>query len=115
VDQFVARRFRKYIRSRNAAVFIATEGAHAVGFATISIEKNKVYFPPRFGMIGYLYVRKPYRGRRVSSKLMDEIRSWLATRQIANVGLGVLSGNLHARSVYKNWGFIDAFLWMWKP
>ena len=114
LNRIIAKRFRKWVRSKKAIVLIAAVDSTAVGFSTISIETNRGLLPRRFGFIGYLFVSRQYRGQRISSRMLKELISWLGKRRIGHVGLSVFADNRHARAIYRKWGFRDHGLFMWK-
>jgi ribosomal protein S18 acetylase RimI-like enzyme len=114
LNRIIAKRFRKWVRSKKAIVLIAEVDSTAVGFSTISIETNRGLLPKRFGYIGYLFVSRHYRGQRIGSRMLKELVSWLGKRRIRHVGLSVFADNRHARAIYKRWGFGDHGLFMWK-
>jgi|ERR1041385_2132266 GNAT superfamily N-acetyltransferase len=111
----VARLLRKMLRSTNARVFIAEQNGKPIAFCTASIEKGgQMYLPMRFGLIGWVFVKKPYRGKRISSQLMAEMLHWFAKRKIEQISLSVLAGNQPARAIWKKWGFHDFVIFAWK-
>jgi len=106
---------RKWIRSTNALVLIAEENSHSVGFSTACIETNHgIYGPKRFGFIGFVFVKRQHRGRRISSLMMREMLAWFAKRKIKHVSLSVMASNGPARAIWKKWGFVDFSVWAWK-
>jgi RimJ/RimL family protein N-acetyltransferase len=114
LNRIIAKRFRKWVRSKKAIVLIAEVDSTAVGFSTISIETNRGLLPRRFGFIGYLFVSRQYRGQRISSRMLKDLMSWLDKRRIGHVGLSVFADNRRARAIYRKWGFRDHGLFMWK-
>jgi GNAT superfamily N-acetyltransferase len=101
---------RNWIRSRNAIVLIAETGSKPVGFSASWIQRNPpAALPKLYGFIGYLFVKRSYRGQGISSMLMEETLLWFAKRRIKHVALTVIEGNRPARTIYKNWGFDDVW------
>ena len=114
-DRTVARWVRNWIQSRNALVLIAEADDRPVGFSTASIDIDKgIMQPRRFGFIGFVFVRRPYRGRGISSLMMEEMLTWFAKRKIKNVCLTVNADNKPARAIWKKWGFHDFVVFAWK-
>jgi GNAT superfamily N-acetyltransferase len=113
-NRTVARNFRRWLRCKNAIVLIAEQGSRPIGFTVTTIEKNPVWQPARFALICYLFVKKRYRGMSISSQLVATAVAWVRRRRISDVTLTVWTDNLHARSVYKKWGFRDYIVCMWQ-
>jgi ribosomal protein S18 acetylase RimI-like enzyme len=113
-DRVVAKNMRKAIRSRNVVVFLATVADVPAGFCTVSIEKNTIWLPERFGHIGYLFVKRQYRRRGISNELVRAVVAWLRSRNLPHLSLGVMAYNKPARAIYDRWGFHDRAVFMWK-
>jgi RimJ/RimL family protein N-acetyltransferase len=113
-NRLVAKRIEKCLRSRNAFVLIAENNSEPVGFSTVSIERNHGWLPTRFGFIGYLFVKRQYRGQRISSLMVKAATAWLSKRNVRHLSLSVLAGNVPARAIYKKWGFHDYSIFTWK-
>jgi ribosomal protein S18 acetylase RimI-like enzyme len=106
---------RNWIRSRNALVLIAEADSVPCGFSVAWIQTSSTIFrPKRYGFIGIMFVKRQYRGRRISSLMMKEAFSWFARRKIKYVSLTVIEDNKHARRIYEKWGFRDFVITMWK-
>ena len=106
---------RNWIRSRNALVLIAEADSVPCGFAVAWIGTSSTIFrPKRYGFIGIMFVKRQYRGRRISSLMMKEAFSWFAKRKVKYVSLTVIKDNKHARRIYEKWGFCDFVITMWK-
>jgi ribosomal protein S18 acetylase RimI-like enzyme len=109
------KRMRHWIRSRNAVVFIAEANSRAIGFLTVSIDRTPPpWLPARRGFLGYVFVKRRYRGQRISSMLMEMALAWLAERKIKHVCLTVIEDNKPARAIWKKWGFYDFIVVAWK-
>ena len=111
----VSKYFRQCLRSRNVVVSIAEQDSHPVGFSIVSIRTS----PPirklrRHGNIDVFFVRRKYRGRGISSLMMDRATKWFIRRGVKHVGLEVINDNKLARAIYKKWGFYDFFVEMRK-
>ncbi len=114
-DRFVDNRMRKWIRSKNASVFIAEADSKPAGFSTVSIEKNfPKLLPKRYGNIGYMFVKRQFRGQKISSLMMENALAWFASRKIKHVSLSVIADNQPARAIWAKWGFRDFFVFAWK-
>jgi len=112
-ESHIAKYFRKRIQSKNSIVRIAEDRGKAIGFSIASI----VTSPPirklrQVGNIDLLYVKRGYRGRKLSSMMMKESMEWFRKRKIRYVGLEVMAANRPARSIYQKWGLYDFFVEM---
>jgi len=98
----------KSIRSKKSLVMVAEHDGKFVGYVLSNIKKTPpVYKIDTFGYISDLYVKKEYRGKRISSKFKDESLKWFKKKGLKYSSIGVYSDNPHARFVYKKWGFFD--------
>jgi len=104
--------FRKFVRknilSKNSIVFIVEVGGKPVGYSLNYIKNNIPIF--NVGKIGYicdLFVKKEFRGQRMSTKLKNEAINWFKKKSIKYVSITVHNYNEHAHSIYKKWGFFD--------
>lgn len=112
-------KYRKFIdknvRSRDAIVFIAEIEGKTAGYILNMIEDTIPIFKVRkLGYISDLYVRKPYRGKGVSSAFMNEAVKWFKKKNIRHLSIKVQAGNPLARKIYQKWGFIDQHIEMRK-
>jgi len=101
-SKFSAQRMRAWTRSKNALVLIAEADSVPCGFSVAWIARSTdIYRPKRYGFIGIMFVQQRYRGRRISSLMMDETSSWFAGRKVKYVCLTVMNDNKHARRIYE--------------
>jgi GNAT superfamily N-acetyltransferase len=112
----VERKFvQKKIRSRNAMVFIAEVYRKPAGYCLIYIEKRAPVFKiEKTGHIGELFVKKGFRGMKISSKFRDEAIKWFKKGGIEYISITVYKENRDAHSIYKKWGFHDYIITMQK-
>ena len=102
------RYIKKNIRSKNAMAYLAEVNGKPAGYCLISIRKNTpIYKLEKIGYINELFVRKEFRGRRISSKFRDEAIKWFKKRGMKYILLEVMSDNKFAHSIYGKWGFFD--------
>lgn len=106
--EMVERYFRKNIRSRNSAVYLAETDGTPVGYLLILIRKNPpVFIIDRIGYIDSLYVRKPFRAAGLSSRFKEIAVDWFRGKGLTHMSLNVAPENSHAHAIYKGWGFLD--------
>ena len=114
-DRIITKWIGKWLRAKNTVVFIAEADSSPAGFAVVWIDTNPPPFlPRRFGFIGYMFVRRRFRGQRISSLMMREALAWFAKRQIKHVALSVIADNKPARAIWGKWGFYGFNVFMWK-
>ena len=99
---------KKNITSKEGEIFIAEDGGNLVGYILLLIKENiPVFKIKRIGYISDLYLKKEYRGIRISSKLKDEAIKWFRKKGIRYISIAVNANNLSAHSIYDKWGFFD--------
>lgn len=99
---------RRSIRSKKSVVHVAETNGTPAGYSLIYIKDAIPVF--RLEKIGYicdLFVKKEFRNRKISSRLMDEAMRWFKKKGIKQISLAVYKDNEFAHSIYKKWGFID--------
>jgi GNAT superfamily N-acetyltransferase len=111
-------KYRKFItknvKSRDAIVFIAEIDGKPAGYNLNMIEKTIPIFKiKRIGYISDLFVRKPYRGKGVSTAFIKEAIRWFKKKGMKHVSLKVQANN-KARKIYQKWGFMDYHIEMRK-
>ncbi|PIN86538.1 hypothetical protein COV19_04585 [Candidatus Woesearchaeota archaeon CG10_big_fil_rev_8_21_14_0_10_44_13] len=99
---------RKNIKSKDGDVFVVEDKGKLVGYLFILIKKNNPIFKlRRLGYISDLYLKKPYRNRKISSRLKDIAISWFRKKGIRYASICVYPQNAHAHKIYGRWGFFD--------
>ena len=104
--------FTKYLKSdfksSNSVVFIAEVEGRPVGYSINLIRKNPlVYEVEKLGYVSDLFVKKEFRGMKISSMFRDESIKWFRKKGIKHMSVEVIGGNTYAHSIYKKWGFFD--------
>lgn len=96
------------IESENCAIFIAEENGDIVGYTLIFIKDEiPIYKNKKIGVISDLYVKKDFRGRGISSKLMESSMEWFKEKGIKFISAPLYPTNKFAHSLTKKWGFVD--------
>ena len=99
---------KKNIRSKNSLVSIAEVNGKPAGYSLIYIKTNiPVFELGKIGHISDLFVKKQYRGMKISSKFKNEGIIWFKKKRIKYISLQVYTDNKFAHSIYKKWGFFD--------
>lgn len=99
---------QKNIRSRNGVVFIAEVEEKPVGYSLNYIKKNIPIFKlEKIGHMSDLFVKKEYRGMKISSKFKEEAMRWFKEKGVKYISIKVFQDNKHAHSIYDKWRFFD--------
>jgi GNAT superfamily N-acetyltransferase len=104
---------KKCIYSKNANVFVAQINQDLVGYSLNTINKNiPIFTIEKLGYVSDLFIKKEYRGKKVSSKFINLAKDWFKSKNIEHMSIKVWPQNKKAYSIYKNWKFIDQHLEM---
>lgn len=96
------------IESEDGRVLIAKEDDTIAGYS-LGFIKNEIpiFQMKRYGYISDLYVTREFRGRGISTKLMNSMLAWFRDRGLEYASIGFYADNNEARDIYKKWGFFD--------
>jgi GNAT superfamily N-acetyltransferase len=93
------------IRSKNGMILVAKEEERIVGYTNLMIKEYIPLFEIDWiGEIIALYVDETYRGKQVSSLLLQKSKEWFKQKGIHHVMLNVFPDNHHAKEIYDHWG-----------
>ncbi len=94
------------MKDRNKLYLVALCAGEIVGFSIAEISRKK-YQETKVveGTIARLYVIRKFRGKGVSSLLLERINRWFKTKKVKYIDICVLAKNTKAMDVYKKWGF----------
>ncbi len=97
---------KRNIHSRNGGIVVAEEDGKLVGYTLFFIKKGpSVYTEKVFGYISDLFVKRGFRGKKISSLFMEEALKFFRKKGLKHSSLMVSPTNSHALNVYKKWGF----------
>lgn len=97
---------KDYIDADDTEVLVVTVGQQIVGCIYGQIRPRKDFFKTsHLGYIGFMYVKKNYRGQGLSQQLIAAIKSWFNQRGISEIILHVYAKNPRAISAYEKIGF----------
>lgn len=95
-----------YLSDDNTQILVAEIDGQIVGSVYGQIRPRKDFFKTtHLGYIGFMYVRKVYRGRGLSQLLIESIRKWFQKKNILEVILHVYAKNPRAIRAYEKSGF----------
>jgi ribosomal protein S18 acetylase RimI-like enzyme len=101
------RTWRDWIAGRwldgKAAVFLARDGARAVGTATGAVYDAE----PDAAHVYAMWVAPDARGAGVGRALLDAVAAWARDRGCERLRLSVTETNANARGFYEGYGFVE--------
>jgi GNAT superfamily N-acetyltransferase len=105
----------KCLKSKDYLVNVAEDKGKLVGYNLLGIKNNVPIFRiEKTGHFHDLFVKKEYRGKKISSMLKEEAVKWFKKKGVKYLSIDVYSGNEHAHNIYKKWGFFDYHIGMRK-
>ena len=117
LDTFLAKRELYYynipelIASENSHLLVAVCNNQLVGSGYVRIEKAKQYHKnPQFGYIGFIFVKPNFRGQRISSLLIEKLKSWAVEKDLKELRLDVYNTNFNAIKTYERFGFVKSLV-----
>ncbi len=97
---------KDYIDSQDTEVLVALDDDCIIGSIYGQIRPRKEFFKtPHLGYIGFMYVRREYRGQGVSQQLIKAITAWFHRHGISEIILHVYAKNSAAIRAYEKVGF----------
>lgn len=94
------------IQSENVEVLVASIEDELVASSYIKIKEAKPYEDHAFyGYIGFMYVKPNFRGRGISTRMIEELTSWARNKNLSEIRLEVYDENHSAIRAYEKAGF----------
>ncbi len=105
----IFRRFlKKCFKNQNALVLVARLEGETVGFCTCLIDPiPPVFRAGRYGRLADLVVDEAHRGRGIATKLLAEVKRWLAENQVQRCRATVAQLNPALEGFWKKAGFVE--------
>ena len=98
---------KKQIASEKSAVFVAEAKGGIVGHAMVEKKKlPKVYLTDKEAYVGELFVRKPFRGNRIGTALLEQAEKWAKENKLSQFSLTSDVRNRRALRTYRKFGLI---------
>ena len=95
-----------FIKSNKAEVFVAIEEGEIIGSGYGLIKNNDSKFKHSIhGYVGFMYVLEKYRGKGISTLILNHIFNWFKTKNITETRLQVYEKNPSAIKAYEKVGF----------
>jgi ribosomal protein S18 acetylase RimI-like enzyme len=96
----------KMITSQYAHLIVAVFNEEIIASGYVRIEKSKHYHKnQQHGYIGFIYVKELFRGKKISSLIMESLKDWATQKNLKELRLDVYSNNTSAIKAYEHFGF----------
>ncbi len=112
LDEFLGDGNLKYyeieemIAADNTYLIVAVHEDKLIGSGYVRIEENKIYHKnPKHGYIGFIYVESSFRGKKISTKILGELKRWASKKELKELRLDVYNTNIPALKSYESFGF----------
>ena len=117
-----SRLYHELLARPTTVLLLAYDGATPIGYclAYVMTEQDQAWLDDTWSMtepvgeIETFAVLPRYRGRGLGTLLLETLESEMAAAGVANLVLGVLSGNAGAIRLYARHGYLPTFLYMSK-
>lgn len=94
------------ITGENTLFIVATVADELVGCGYVKIEESNQYHKnPKYGYIGFIYVKPAFRGKKISSLVLENLKKWAKEKSLKELRLDVYSNNSAAIKPYERFGF----------
>ena len=94
------------IFAKNVHLIVAVIEDEIVGSGYLKIEKSRSYRKNELnGYIGFMYVKPNFRGKRISSVILESLKGWAKKQELKELRLDVYKKNLGAIKSYERFGF----------
>ncbi|QOD59931.1 GNAT family N-acetyltransferase [Polaribacter haliotis] len=94
------------ISAKNIHLIVAVSNTELVASGYVRIESSKHYHKnPTHGYVGFIYVKPEFRGKRISSSILESLKSWSKNKGLKELRLDVYHNNPSAIKPYERFGF----------
>ncbi|WP_298779703.1 GNAT family N-acetyltransferase [uncultured Polaribacter sp.] len=94
------------ISAKHIHLIVAVVNKELVGSGYLRIENSRQYHKnPKHGYIGFMYVKPAFRGQKISSKILENLKTWAKEQELKELRLDVYNNNIGALKAYENFGF----------
>ena len=99
------------IIQKNTYFTVAVYEKELIGCGYVKIENTQSYHKnPQNGYIGFMYVKPDFRGKKISSIILDSLKKWATTKNLKELRLDVYSNNPPAIKSYERFGFKSSMI-----
>jgi ribosomal protein S18 acetylase RimI-like enzyme len=99
------------ITDENTHFIVAISNEELVGSGYIKIENSNSYHKnSKHGYIGFIFVKPSYRGKKISSLVLESLKNWAKEKDLKELRLDVYSNNSNAIKSYDRFGFTKSLV-----
>jgi ribosomal protein S18 acetylase RimI-like enzyme len=94
------------ITAENVNLLVAVSNNEIIGSGYVRIEKSSEYHKnKKNGYVGFIYVKPEFRGKRISTIILESLKRWAKKRGLNELRLDVYHNNTSAIKSYERFGF----------
>lgn len=99
------------ITAKNTHLIVAVSKEELVGSGYIRIENAKQYHKnPIHGYIGFIFVKPAFRGKKISTAILESLKNWAIDKDLKELRLDVYCNNTGAIKAYERFGFLKSLV-----
>jgi ribosomal protein S18 acetylase RimI-like enzyme len=99
------------ITDENTHFIVALSNEELVGSGYIKIENSNSYHKnSKHGYIGFIFVKPSFRGKKISSLILESLKNWAKEKDLKELRLDVYSNNYNAIKSYDSFGFTKSLV-----
>ena len=99
------------IMSKHIHLIVAVSKKELVASGYIRIENSKHYHKnPQHGYIGFMYVKKQFRGQKISGLILKTLKIWAKEKNLKELRLDVYDNNITAMKAYECFWFTKSLV-----
>ena len=99
------------ITSENSNLLVAISNNELVASGYIRLENSKQYHKnSKHGYIGFMFVKPSFRGKRISTLILNSLKEWAKEKNLKELRLDVYSNNNGAVKAYERFGFTKSLV-----
>jgi ribosomal protein S18 acetylase RimI-like enzyme len=99
------------ITDENTHFIVAVSNEELVGSGYIKIENSNSYHKnSKHGYIGFIFVKPSFRGKKISSLILESLKNWAKEKDLKELRLDVYSNNYNAIKSYDSFGFTKSLV-----
>jgi ribosomal protein S18 acetylase RimI-like enzyme len=99
------------ITAEHIHLVVAICNKKIVASGYVRIENSKHYHKNSLhGYIGFIYVHPNFRGKRISTQILESLKNWAKEKKLNELRLDVYSNNPSAIKPYERFGFVKSLV-----
>jgi ribosomal protein S18 acetylase RimI-like enzyme len=99
------------INEVNTHFVVAVSNQELVGSGYIKIEESNSYHKnPKHGYVGFIFVKPSFRGKKISTLVLESLKIWAKEKDLKELRLDVYSNNSNAIKSYDSFGFTKSLV-----